>query len=177
MTVSWWTLSASTPHLPVYRGFIYTHGFVVSVEIGKVIDWFFRKPDGWRFLPSLSTGAPLPVGRKCLSQPFESQLALWLALTNGTRLNWLCVTFGPGLKGPCSVSFHLLGLHPLHKETHALLLPEWCETPGERGPAAPAPHPSRGGSRLAPGPLSPSAWVGSAEPPWHRALQMIRCAW
>ena len=83
----------------------------------------------------------------------ESQLACdALGPMRHDRTDFVRRLSGPGPKGPCSVCFHLLGLHPRNNETQARLLPEWCETTRRKGPSRPGTLPLQRRPRGHPGP-------------------------
>ena len=174
MTVScWWTLSASTPHLPIYHGFISTHGFVVSEEIGKDNRLLFPESlmaDSSSLLcPHVLhfrwKGSVFLSGLN-LSWPYDS---LWPIGHDWTDFAWL---LGLDWRGLAVFAFTFLdSIHYImrltlccflsdveHLETEA----QWAGTPAPpeaaagslQAPWAPVP----GWAQLSPRDLEPSRW-------------------
>ena len=162
MTVSCWrTLSASTPHLCIYHGFISTHGFVVSEEIGKDNRLLFPE--------SLMADSSSPLcphvlhfrwrgsvflSRLSLSWPCDS---LWPIGHDRTVFAWL---LGLDWRGLAVFAFTFLdSIHYIMRLTLYCFLSD-VEHPEKEAQRARHPRPSRGGSGFPPGPLRPRCLGG-----------------
>lgn len=88
-----WPCLLGSPIFPFACGFVFTHGFMVSVGIVKCNRWMFCKADCRSPSPPGPCMLCLPIWGRILL-PFESGWARRFALTSRAWQKWPCATSG-----------------------------------------------------------------------------------